>query len=96
MCHYTYEICVCCNNDKEYDGTCVLSVEYCDNRPVSADGYLHHTDFRDCPSATAECLGLSDFFCHECSQEYFMEYDRDGFNTDKYGMNQFSDESDEE
>ena len=96
MCHYTYTLCICCHDSKEYDGICVDTMEYCGNRPVSADGHLDATDPRDCPSATGECLGESDFICEECNKDYLMEPDYDGLEEDGVPRDFFWSDSDEE
>ena len=96
MCGYTYAIYNCCDKPNEYDGIRVLTVEYCDNRPVSADGCLHSTDPRDCPFATGECLGESEVVCDGCVDEYFMEHDHDGIKREKHAIDDFVDSSDDD
>ena len=96
MCGYTYVIYNCCDEHKEYDGIRVITVEYCDNRPVSADGCLFSTDPRDCPFATGVCLGESGFACDGCVGEYFLEPDHDGINKEKHALDDFEDDSDED
>ena len=94
MCHYTYLLFVCCSEPKEQDGVYILDVEYCDNCPVSSDGYLFDDDFFHCPNATGECLGDSDYACPTCSETLNVENDHDGLNIDRKPDDDCSDCSD--
>ena len=71
-------------------------MEYCNERPVSADGYSYDDDFFHCPKSTGDCLGDSDFLCPECKEPYMMEDDGDGLNRDRVPYDDFSDYSDAE
>ena len=96
MCHFTYLLFVCCGEPKEHDGIDLLDVEYCNECPVSSEGYLYDDDFFHCPNATGECLGDSDLRCPECKQAYVMEDNNDDLNKDKEPDDDFSDHSDAE
>lgn len=96
MCHYTYTLFTCCSEPKENDGIDVEDVEFCNNCPLSSDGFLYDDDFFHCPNVTGECLGDSDYMCRECSLSFRMEDDNDEIDRDKKPDDDFSDYSDEE
>lgn len=95
MCHFTYLLFTCCSEPKEHDGFDLLDVEYCNECPVTAEGYLYDDDFFHCPYATGDCLGDSDFLCPECKEAY-AEENNDDLNKDREPYDDFSDYSDAE
>jgi hypothetical protein len=72
MCGYTYSF-YCCSHDTFIHGS---SIEVCANRLLS--GYSYDAWSIDmCKNITVKCEGFSSYYCHECSEDYSLEYELD-------------------
>lgn len=72
MCQYTYCYYVCGHDYFIVSDT----MEFCANRSVSA----HSVDAWTvdmCKDLVVECLGMSRYYCNECSEDHLLEFQLD-------------------
>ncbi|KAF2765732.1 hypothetical protein EJ03DRAFT_318879 [Teratosphaeria nubilosa] len=72
MCRYPFTY-YCCGHDSVIWSD---TIEYCADRSVSAHSIdIWTTDM--CSSKVVTCLGMTSYVCHECSEDYTLEFELD-------------------